>query len=211
MSEIVPDYYSGLAEAMLDEGVIRFMRPDNDDGPLKLQYCANLMGPPGSQLFDIATVGYAMTFRTSGLMYANGRLPSIIATPSMRPSLLRVIKDAYGGELELGNRGLPSPDLEDDQADEVPAVIFDTSLDADSIEIVDRASQHNRVVGFIALLDLQQGARTDLKHAAGVNHVQSVITLQQVLRYAVRTERADLSPDECDELMDALDPAEAYS
>ena len=68
MSDIVRDYQSGLIEALLDEEAIRFVRPEQDGGKLRLEYDDAVMGQPGGLLADIAIMGYSKLLKESGLL-----------------------------------------------------------------------------------------------------------------------------------------------
>ena len=204
MSDLTRDYQSGLAAAMLDEGVVRLGHAEDGSG-IAIHCDTEIMGQPGSALHDVAAFCYAMTLRESGLMQPEDARPGVITFSDMQPFVARVMKEAFGMDWEWADEHPVIEEIERLPAEDQPVVIFDATLDEASVELAKAANSQGKLVGVLALLDLQRGVREALRREAGVKQVFSVIGLADILRHVIRTDRGDISQRECIAVMRQLD------
>jgi len=144
------------------------------------------------------------------LLQAGPRLPSILAFSGVRPLLTKIIKEAYGNDWHHTLGSLPMPDDTSDQQETPKIVMFATTLDGASVDFAREAGKYGKVIGTVALLDLQRGSRTELQRA-GVKNVSAVITLQHILRYALRGDRLGISQREGIKVLRSLNTQETQS
>ena len=204
MSELTNDYRSGLAAAMLDEGVVTLGHTE-DGGGVTVNCATEVMGPSGSRLQDVAAFCYALTLRESGLMAPEDSRPGVITFADMQPFVARVMKEALGIDWEWADEHPVIEEVEQLPAEDQPVVIFDATLDETSVELAKAANSQGKLVGVLALLDMQRGTREALRREAGVKQVFSVIGLADIIRHIMRTDRGDISQRECIAVMRQLD------
>lgn len=210
MSDIVHDYQSGLAAAMLDEGVVRLGHSEDGSG-ITIHCDPDIVGKAGSQLQDIAAYGYAMTLRESGLMRAQELEPGVVTFSDLQPFVARVMKETLGRDWQWAEENPVIEDMETLASDDQPVLIFDGALDITSVELAKAANRQGRLVGMIALLDMQRGIREALRKQAGVQNVHTVIGLGDIIRYVLRTDRGPITQRECIAVMSQLDSSEGRS
>lgn len=203
MSDIARDYRSGLAAAMLDEGVVRLGHSDDGYG-VTVECDTAVMGKPGSQLHDIAAFGYSMTLRESGLLQPNS-MPGVVTFSPAQQFISRVMKEALGVDWQWADEQPTIEDVDLITPDLRPVVMLDTTLDESSVELAKAANRYGQLVGMVALLDMQKGARTALREEVGVDHIHSVITLGDILRYVLRANRGPVTQRECIVAMSQLE------
>lgn len=205
MNGFAESYQNGLAAAMLEEGVIR-LEPSEDGHGVGVYVDKDVMGQPGSPLWEIAVFGLSAEVRKSGLVQDKDAAPGVVALDHMRPPVDRVIKEVSGRKQEWADEQPNIEEMDLLTAEYPPALIFDARLDESSLELAKAANRYGQVVGMIALLDMQQrGIRTALREEADVPSVFSVIRYGDVIRYMLRTNHSSLTQREYISILRSLD------